>query len=201
VRINPEKKEEKERTRLALLRVTLRLAAAHGFVSLGLREVSRASGIAPTSFYRHFADMEELGLALIQDVASRFLAGWVARAQQVSLGGETLLETLLRQALAGVVEDPELMRFIVAERVGAIPAFRAAIREQLSIVSLAARDALRAELSGDAVVAAPVADAAVVLLLETCAEVLDRGPDHLPELRDRLVSQLRTLVAGLGGLP
>src|ERR1051326_2609886 len=56
VRINPEKKEDRERVARELLRVPLRLAAAHGFVSLGLREVSRAADIAPTSFYRHFAD-------------------------------------------------------------------------------------------------------------------------------------------------
>lgn len=199
MRINPEKKEEKERTRLALLRVTLRLAAAHGFVGLGLREVSRASGIAPTSFYRHFADMEELGLALVRDVAGETLRGWVGRARAAALGPGDPLETLVRRALSGVVEDPELVRFVLAERVGAIPAFRSALREELGVVSRAVAEALAAGPSSGESVPAAVVDAAVVLLLEACERLLDRGPEHLSEVEACLLFQLRTLAAGVGG--
>ena len=80
MRINPEKREDRERVAQELLRVTLRLAAAHGFVSLGLREVSRAADIAPTSFYRHYADMEELGRELIESLAGPFIAGFMTSA-------------------------------------------------------------------------------------------------------------------------
>ena len=37
------------------------------FSSLSLREVTRGAGIAPTSFYRHFDDMNALGLALVAE--------------------------------------------------------------------------------------------------------------------------------------
>ena len=41
------------------------LSAERSFSNLSLREVAREAGIAPTSFYRHFRDMEELGLTLV----------------------------------------------------------------------------------------------------------------------------------------
>ena len=37
------------------------------FDSLSLREVAREAGVVPTAFYRHFASMEELGLALVEE--------------------------------------------------------------------------------------------------------------------------------------
>ncbi|MDT1817911.1 TetR family transcriptional regulator, partial [Acinetobacter baumannii] len=37
------------------------------FASLSLREVAREAGIAPTSFYRHFRDVDELGLTMVDE--------------------------------------------------------------------------------------------------------------------------------------
>ena len=41
------------------------------FASLSLREVSRAAGISPAAFYRHFQDMDELGFALVDESFDR----------------------------------------------------------------------------------------------------------------------------------
>ena len=38
-----------------------------GFDSLSLRRVTRAAGVVPAAFYRHFASMDELGLALVEE--------------------------------------------------------------------------------------------------------------------------------------
>ena len=59
--------ERKQRTRESLLDAALTLMN-HGrsFTSLGLREITREAGVVPTSFYRHFKDMDELGLALVE---------------------------------------------------------------------------------------------------------------------------------------
>ena len=52
--------EQKERTRQAIINAAFsQLSAEKGFASLSLREVTREAGIAPTSFYHHFADMDE----------------------------------------------------------------------------------------------------------------------------------------------
>src|SRR5688500_14594257 len=58
--------ESKELTRAALLRAALKLLSRSSFDSISLREVTREAGISPTAFYRHFDDMEELGLVLVE---------------------------------------------------------------------------------------------------------------------------------------
>jgi AcrR family transcriptional regulator len=197
VRINPEKKEDRERVAQELLRVTLRLAAAHGFVSLGLREVSRTADIAPTSFYRHFADMEELGRELVDSLAGPFIADWIAsaRASLPKTGNFTL--AVANRAIASAVEDPDLMRFILAERVGAIPAFRAALAAKLSSVSAAVADSVTAESSAPAQPDLPaVAQAVVVLILGACGDLLDAGEARAPLISERLAAQIRLLLPG-----
>jgi len=52
---------QKEKTRRALVNAAFnQLSAEKSFSNLSLREVAREAGIAPTSFYRHFSDMDEL---------------------------------------------------------------------------------------------------------------------------------------------
>ena len=191
MRIDPEKKEDRERVAHTLLRVTLRLAAAHGFVSLGLREVSRAADIAPTSFYRHFADMEELGHELIENVAGPFVDGWIAPERAASKPEDAVLR-IAGRALAGAAEDPELMRFILAEQRGAILTFRKALAAKLSAVSRAVCDAIEGPSPEQA------ADAVLSLILAACAELLDRGPTETPAISERLASQIRWLLRGAG---
>jgi AcrR family transcriptional regulator len=195
LRINPEKKEERERVALSLLRATLELAAAHGFSSLGLREVSRAAGIAPTSFYRHFADMEELGLALIESLVGR-LVGELSNAEGLAHDG--LLEAFVNRAFAAAAADPELFRFVLAERVGSIGSFREALALRLGVISHALRATTTSERALAPVAATPRdpdADAVVLLVFDACGKMLDRGREHLPTLAEQLRRQARLLLS------
>ena len=79
--------EQKLKTRRALMDAALaQLSADRGFGSLSLREVAREAGIAPTSFYRHFAELDELGLALVDE-------------------GGVALRQLMRQARKRIARD------------------------------------------------------------------------------------------------
>lgn len=200
LRVNPEKKEEKERVAHTLLRATLRLASAHGFASLGLREVAREAAIAPTSFYRHFADMEQLGLALIDGLVGPFLSGWHERGREAWAATESddpaqLVFAVASHALAGVQEDAELTRFLVAERVGSVGSFRAALAAQLDQLSKALQQTFR---DGNSKHALPAfaADALIVLILHACARSLEEGAAR-PALGDELRQQL-ALVLSIG---
>jgi AcrR family transcriptional regulator len=191
-RASLEKKEEKERIRAELMRAALRLGAAHGFASLGLREVAREAGIAPTSFYRHFADMEELGMAIIRELAGSSLRGWGERLGDAADGGERLA-ALVDAMLATVARDAELARFIVAERVGAFDTFRALLRAELS--QLASQ--LQSVFTGKGAEPVPpwAADAAVALLCDGCARALDEAKPGLPGLRLLVISALRRMLS------
>jgi AcrR family transcriptional regulator len=64
---------QKLQTRQALMHAARDLMdGGRGFGSLSLREVTRAAGIVPTGFYRHFTDMDALGLALVTEVGETF---------------------------------------------------------------------------------------------------------------------------------
>ena len=60
--------QRRSETRRALLDAALeQLEAGIGFDSLSLRRVTREAGVVPAAFYRHFASMDELGLALVEE--------------------------------------------------------------------------------------------------------------------------------------
>ena len=58
--------QRREQTRRALLDAALeQIDAGTSFDALSLRSVARSAGVVPTAFYRYFASMDELGLALV----------------------------------------------------------------------------------------------------------------------------------------
>src|SRR5438270_720639 len=60
--------ERRRHTRQALLEAALlEMESGESFDSLSLRRVTRAAGVVPAAFYRHFASMDELGLALVEE--------------------------------------------------------------------------------------------------------------------------------------
>jgi AcrR family transcriptional regulator len=58
-------KKQKEKTSQALIQAALELCAEEGYASLSLRSVARKAGIAPTSFYRHFREIDEMGVEMV----------------------------------------------------------------------------------------------------------------------------------------
>ncbi len=60
--------ERRRHTRQALLEAALlQIEAGESFERLSLRSVTRAAGVVPTAFYRHFESMDALGLALVEE--------------------------------------------------------------------------------------------------------------------------------------
>ncbi len=128
------RREQKERTRVALLDAALRLLESKSFGSLGLREVAREAGVVPSAFYRHFDSMEELGLTLIDD-SFRTLRGMIrdARAEPLAYGHviRRSAEVLVRHVHAHRLH----FRFIARERSSGVPALRQAIRTEIRLFS------------------------------------------------------------------
>ncbi|SDH85581.1 transcriptional regulator, TetR family [Pseudomonas benzenivorans] len=55
-----------------LLDAALRLTStSRSLSSLGLRELAREAGLNPNTFYRHFKDVDDLGLAVIREIATQ----------------------------------------------------------------------------------------------------------------------------------
>jgi AcrR family transcriptional regulator len=189
LRAKPDKKEEKDRVREELLHAALRLGAAHGFASLGLREVAREAAIAPTSFYRHFEDMEALGLSLIRGKIEPLVAEWALALERADDEPAELVNALFRS----VDRDPELARFLVAERVGSSAVLRAALRDALRALGEPLFGGLAATKRPRALLDA--ADLVTVLLLDAAAQLLDCTAEARPALRQRSLQRLTSAIA------
>jgi AcrR family transcriptional regulator len=124
------RESQKARTRRALLDAALTLLEHQSLSSLGLREVTRAVGVAPAAFYRHFRDMSDLGVALVEDSLGSLHTVIRAVLAEGYQGGRRIEESVGIIA-AHVREHPAHVRFVARERHGGVPAVRAAIRAEL----------------------------------------------------------------------
>ncbi len=122
----------KLRTRQALLDAALGLLEEESFSSLSLRQVTRAAGIVPTAFYRHFEDMEELGLALI-DESFRTLRAMIRAARADPRTYEHAIRNSVEIIVRYVHEHHTHFRFITRERFGGVAALRHAIRTEIRL--------------------------------------------------------------------
>lgn len=128
------RREQKERTRVALLDAALRLLAQKSFGSLGLREVAREAGVTPTAFYRHFSSMEELGLVLIDD-SFRTLRQMIRAARAEPQRPEHVIRRSVEILVRHVHAHRLHFRFIARERSSGVPAMRQAIRTEIRLFS------------------------------------------------------------------
>ncbi|MGP3950737.1 TetR family transcriptional regulator [Streptomyces sp. 7N604] len=122
---------QKQKTRQALLDAGLHLLEEQSLSSLGLRAVTRAVGVAPAAFYRHFRDIPDLGVALVEEsLASLHAAIRAILAEQEETDGRIDLAV---EAIVRYVRDhPSHMRFIARERYGGVRAVREAIAAELA---------------------------------------------------------------------
>ena len=128
------RREQKERTRIALLDAALRLLETKSFGSLGLREVAREAGVVPTAFYRHFASMEELGLVLIDD-SFRTLRRMIRDARAQDLAFEHVIHDSVEILVRHVHAHRLHFRFVARERSSGVPVLRQAIRAEIRLFS------------------------------------------------------------------
>jgi AcrR family transcriptional regulator len=124
------RRQRKQRTRESLLAAALELLDEESFSSLSLRQVTRAAGIVPTAFYRHFDDMEELGLALI-DESFRTLRAMLRAARADPRTYERVIANSVEILVDYVHEHDTHVRFIARERFGGVAALRHAIRVEI----------------------------------------------------------------------
>ncbi|RBW49795.1 HTH-type transcriptional repressor FabR [Marinobacter sp. F3R11] len=195
----PTRAEQKRLTRRTLMDAALgQLSADRGFGSLSLREVAREAGIAPTSFYRHFADLDELGLVLVDEggVALRQLMRQarkrIARdGSAISTSVETFMEYLGNNA--------NLFRLMLRERTGGSKPFRTAIKAEIDHFVTELADDLRRfaeEQNKPLSDARVVAEAMVTLVFNQGSDALDATLKEREELKAKLKTELRMILIG-----
>jgi AcrR family transcriptional regulator len=108
--------ERRQHTRRALLDAALdQMDAGISFDALSLRRVARAAGVVPAAFYRHFASMDELGLALVADSVLA-LRSMLRDAREDGPVPERLIERSVAILFAHVREHRRHFGFIAQAR-------------------------------------------------------------------------------------
>lgn len=196
--------ERKQRTRQALLNATLHLLAERGFAGLSLREVAKEAGIVPTAFYRHFASMDDLGIALVEQ-SMRTLRTMIRDARRDPDTYHDAIRGSVGTLYTHVRAHEEHFRFLTRERYSGGGPVRAAIVTELRLlaselaVDLGRFEALKWWSAEDLRM---MADLIVTAMLGTVMALVDvRGPD--PEADEEIVrvarKQLRLIVLGVAG--
>ena len=130
----PSPSPRRGRTRRALMDAALRLIISKGvgFSALSLRQVARQAGVVPTAFYRHFADMDALGLALV-DESFRTLRRMMREARDVGLPTRQVIRTSMQTYIHYVLANRAHFRFVVQERISGSLPIRTAIRQEIRL--------------------------------------------------------------------
>ncbi|MCA2015391.1 HTH-type transcriptional repressor FabR [Vibrio tritonius] len=187
--------QQKEKTRRSLIDAAFsQLSAERSFSNLSLREVAREAGIAPTSFYRHFKDMDELGLTMV-DEGGLLLRQLMRQARQRIVKEGSVIRTSVETFMEFISNSPNVFRLLLRERSGTSAEFRAAVAREIQHFS--------AELAEYLVVmgmhrseAETQAQASVTLVFSSGAEALDLNRQEREELAIRLIRQLRMIAKG-----
>jgi len=116
------------------MHAALGLLESKGFSSLSLREVTREVGVVPTAFYRHFADMEELGLALV-DESFGALRAMLREARADTRRFEHVIRSSVEILVRHVHANRPQFLFLVRERFGGVAGIRHAIRSEIRLFS------------------------------------------------------------------
>lgn len=187
---------QKERTRRSLIDTAFnQLNSEQGFASLSLREVAREAGIAPTSFYRHFRDMDELGLAMV-DESGLILRQLMRQARKRIEKGGSVLETSVNTFIEFIDKNPKIFLLLLRERAGTSAAFRSAIAREIQHFIVELADYLDNANNMPRRYNEAQAEAMVTIVFNSGADTIDFEPEQKQKLIDNLIFQLRMLSRG-----
>ncbi|TLU59996.1 HTH-type transcriptional repressor FabR [Thalassotalea litorea] len=188
--------QQKEKTRRLLIDAALsQLSAERSFSNLSLREVTKEAGLAATSFYRHFSDMDELGLTLV-DEAGLTLRQLMRQARQRIEKGGSVIQISVKTFMEFIAANPNVFRLLLRERSGTSKAFRAAVNREIRFFTMELCDYLQQANNLDADTGFIQANAAVIIVFSAGAEALDADSSEIEELTDRTIKQLRFIARG-----
>ncbi|HAU15666.1 MAG TPA: TetR family transcriptional regulator [Gammaproteobacteria bacterium] len=193
--------DRKEATRRRILAAAMQLVEeGRSPDALGLRDVARAAGMAAPSLYNHFTDMDELGLALVDECLLRMRAvARRARRAMVSQDVEPALKTLLGEFLLAVSRFEPVLRLLIVQWLNPNPEYRRLIRRELSMMRREMANDMRdaAQLKGMGEVGFDVeSDAIFSLLITFVLNALDISQEKREQRLAILERQVMMVVLG-----
>lgn len=186
-----------------LIAAALRLIGPHRSVStLSLREVAREADIAPNSFYRHFRDIDELAVALIER-SGEALRHIVGNARKRAGDASSIVRSSIEVFIEQVRADDRLLHVLLREGTAGSDAFKAAVDRELGFFEDELHsDLVRINAAQGKHLHQPrtVARAITRLVFAMGATAIDAAPERDPELIEELSLMVRMILAGARAL-
>ncbi|HET8729695.1 MAG TPA: TetR family transcriptional regulator [Moraxellaceae bacterium] len=193
----------RSRTRQALIEAALDLLGEdRTFSSLSLREVTKAAGVVPAAFYRHFRGMDSLGLELV-DESFRALRSQMREVRATPMPTEQLIRNSVALYVAYVRSQHRYFRFAIREYFSGANTTRLAIRNELRffVSELATDLALlvpdRRITSADLQMIAQLVVNSMVMATDQILALPADRPEEESLLVDLLSKQLRVIFLGV----
>jgi AcrR family transcriptional regulator len=193
------RKKRKAETRQKIMdAAAAELASGRSFDTLSLREVAKLAGIAPTSFYRHFHDMEGLGLALIDEHAEGLLTLMHSVREQAS-AGRSVIRASVETLFDYIFSNQGMSRMILQESMARESAFRKAAEKLFVTMSSDLADFLVWDAQQRGVpLSYPrfAANSAVAILFTTGIALLNMPEQDRERRIEAAIVQLRMIMRG-----
>ncbi|MBJ6136956.1 TetR family transcriptional regulator [Marinobacter litoralis] len=118
-------------TREKLMTAALTLVGkGRHFASIGIREVTRQAGVVPTSFYRHFRSVDDLGLQLVDELGL-VLRRMMREARANVLQADKLIEESVAIFVAHALANRNFFMFMAQGLAGESRAVQEGIRSEM----------------------------------------------------------------------
>ncbi|AIG00048.1 GntR family transcriptional regulator [Alteromonas australica] len=190
------RQEQKLKTRQNIIHAAFSLLDENRSLSaISLREVAREAGIAPTSFYRHFKDMDELGLTLV-DEAGLALRQLMRQARRRIASGGGVINTSVETFMEFIAANKNVFRLLLREHTGTSSAYRLAVFREIQHFVEELTDYIIERQGVEYRIAQLQADAMVRLVFSAGAEALEADTKLRLEIGERVKAQLRFVQMG-----
>jgi AcrR family transcriptional regulator len=166
--------------------------------SLSLREIAREAGIAPNSFYRHFRDVDELAVALI-DRAGRGLRGTIREARKRLESDRGGVRSSVEVFMEALDDDQKYLKILLREISIGSDAFRNAVDRELNYFEEELNDELLriVEATGKKIHEPRLVAKAITRLVFTLgASAANMNMQQRRDLTEETVTMVRMIILG-----
>ncbi len=186
-------------TKEELFQATLNIIGSQkSIASLSLREVAREAGIAPNSFYRHFKDINELAIELIE--RSGLVLRQILHTARIKASKQS---SIIRSSVDVFIEqldaDEGNLSLLLREGYTGSTQYKLAVEKQLNYFQQELReDLILIERINHSKLAHPdlVAKAITQLVFNMGAKVIDLPIEERKEVAEQTIIMIRMLLEG-----
>ncbi len=166
--------------------------------SLSLREVAREAGIAPNSFYRHFKDIDELAIELI-DRAGIVLRQILHQARLKASKQNSIIRSSVEIFIEQLDADEGNLSLLLREAYTGSASYKSAVQRQLNYFQQELQDDLiRLERLNNSRLSHPdiAAKAITQLVFNMGATVIDISATERKEIAEQTMIMIRMILEG-----